>query len=228
VSFTIPPTSDKRPRAQRFGRELERAMKARGVGTRTITESIGGSRTSVMYWRTGRMLPRLATAERLAAALEWPRLASLALELRRKLCQVDQVAFVDDSGSDNRIFCSPSCQRVAEKQRLGSTIDKRAAVAERRLNVFQQAVAAYCDGCEPSGHCVTPDCDLRPVSPLRLFASHLEVDPVRPKPHNGYREPGADSARQRRTWAAYTPEERAARIAKMSRASRVGRGLVPA
>src|SRR6185369_15309505 len=119
-----------------------------------------------------------------------------------------------DSGSDNRLYCSASCQRVTEKKRIGSTVDKRAANAERRLTVHQAAVAAYCAGCEPGGRCVTPECALRPVSPLTLFASRLDVPVVLPKPHNGYREPGADSARMQRTWDAYTPEERQARIAR--------------
>jgi DNA-binding XRE family transcriptional regulator len=229
VSFTIPEHSTKRARAERFGRELKRAMKTRDVGTRTVAEAVGGSRTSVMYWRTGRMLPRLETARKLAAALDWPRIETLALELRRKLCQVDQVAFVDDSGSDNRVFCSASCQRVAEKLRMGSTVDKRAAVAERRLSAQQQAVAAYCDGCEPSGRCVTADCALRPVSPLPLVDARIDIEPVRSRRRNRWEgSHEADSERQRRTWAGYTPEERQARIERAAAASKVARGLVPA
>lgn len=50
------------------------------------------------------------------------------------------------------------------------------------------------------------------VSPLPLFAGRLDVDLVQPKPHNGYREPGADSARIRGTWAGYTAEQRQARV----------------
>ena len=59
------------------------------------------------------------------------------------------------------------------KRRIGSTIDKRAALAERRLTVHQRSVAAYCAGCEPEGRCVTPDCPLRPVSPLPLYERRL-------------------------------------------------------
>jgi DNA-binding XRE family transcriptional regulator len=229
VSYLIGQTSTKRDRAIRFGRELERAMKTRNVGTRPIAEALGSSRTSIMYWRTGRMLPRMETARRLAAALDWPRLETLAAELRRKRCQVDQIEFVDDSGSDNRVFCSASCQRVSEKLRIGSTVDKRAAVAERRLVVHQQAVAAYCRACEPSGRCVTADCPLRPISPLQLFASQIDIDPVESRRRNrwdDHRE--ADSVRQTGVWARYSPEERQARIDRAAAASRAARGLVPA
>jgi len=228
MAHLIPSTSTKKDLAIRFGRELERAMKARGVGTRTIAEPIGASRTSVMYWRTGRMLPRIETARRLAEVLDWPKLESLAIDLRRKRCAVDGVEFVDDSGSDNRVYCSPACQRVKEKRVAGVDTRQRAAIAERALQRHQRAVAAYCGGCEPSGRCVTADCPLRPVSPLQLYDGRIEVDPARPKPHNGYREPGADSARMKRTWDGLTPEQRQARVANASEASRRARGLVPA
>lgn len=231
MSHLIAVGSTKRARAQRFGRELDRAMKARGVGRRPVCEAIGSSPTSLMYWRTGRMLPRIETARRLAAALDWPRLEALAIELRQKACQVDGRSFVDDSGSDNRVYCSPACQRVAEKLRIGSTIDKRAAVAERRLVVLTRAVAAYCTSCEPAARCVTPDCELREVSPLPLYASRIDIDPVESRRNgwlHGENRARAASAAQRDIWSHYTPEERAARIAKTAEASKVGRGLVPA
>jgi hypothetical protein len=55
VTYTIPLQSTKRDRAIRFGRELERAMKRRGVGRRPVAQALGASETSVMYWRTGRI-----------------------------------------------------------------------------------------------------------------------------------------------------------------------------
>lgn len=224
----IPAGSLKHDKAVRFGHELQRAMKARGVGLRTIAAATGMGRNAIHNWRDGRNLPRIESCRKIAEALEWPRLATLGEDLRRRVCPVDQRPFLDDSGSDNRVYCSASCQRVTEKMRTGSTVDKRAANAERRLTVHQAAVAAYCAECEPGGRCVTAECALRPVSPLTLFASRLDVPLVQPAPHNGYREPGADSARMSAIWARYTPEERAQRIAKTAHASKVGRGLVPA
>lgn len=226
VTHVIPSTSTKHDRAIRFGRELERAMKARGVGSRTIAEPIGASRTSIMYWRTGRILPRIETARKLAAVLSWPKLETLAIELRRKACLTCGTEFVDDSGSDNRTYCSASCQRVKEKTRVGEDRRTRAARAERQLTIHQRAVAAYCGGCEPSGRCVTPECDLRPVSPLPLMDRPLDIDPARPKPHNGYRAPGADSARMRRIWDGLTPKQRQARVERAAQASKIARGLV--
>lgn len=214
MSFPISPHSLKSDRAIRFGQELARAMKARGVGNRTVAEATGMGRTSLHNWRAGRNLPRIETARGLAEALEWPRLAALAMELRSRACFTDGVVFIDDSGSDNRRYCSQRCQDVAGKKVVGMDTRARAGVAERRLAIHARAVAAYCNGCEPEGRCVTADCPLRPVSPLPLYADRLDVAQVKPKPHNGFRESGADSARMARVWASYTPKERAERIGR--------------
>lgn len=228
MTHLIGPTSTKTDRAIKFGRELDRAMKTRGVGRRNVAHGIGSSDTSVMYWRTGRILPRIVTAQKLADALEWPRLASLAIELRRKRCIVDDVEFVDDSGSDNRVYCSLSCQKVKGKRDVGTDRRTRAAIAERRLIVHQRAVAAFCGSCEPGGQCFAAECELRPVSPLPLYEERQEIVPVERKPHNGYRAPGQQNAITAGVWARYTSEEREARIARAAEASKRARGLVSA
>jgi hypothetical protein len=230
MSHLIPVVSTKSDRAIRFGRELERAMKTRGVGRRPVAVAVHASDTSVMYWRTGRILPRIVTAEKLAEALEWPRLATLAAELRRKACLVCGAEFVDDSGSDNRRYCGLSCRSVRGKATVGVDRRQRAAMAERRLTAHQRAVAAYCAGCEPSGRCITPECALRPVSPLPLFEERLDVASVTRSPRNGYRAPGQQTAITTGVWARYSPEERADRIAHAASMGRRARGLeeVPA
>lgn len=228
MTHLIPPTSTKSDRAIRFGRELERAMNARGVGARTISDPLGCSRTSIMYWRTGRILPRLETARKLAEVLDWPKLEALAVDLRRKPCLICGVEFVDDSGSDNRVYCSLSCRSVRGKAVVGEDRRTRAAIAEKRLDRHQRAVAAYCHGCEPSGRCVTAECALRPVSPLQLYDGRIDIEPARPKPHNGYRAPGSDSARMQGVWDRMAPDQRQERVGRAAEASRRARGLAPA
>lgn len=170
MTYAIPATSPKAARAALFGAEMTRAMKARKAGTRTVAALTGSGRTAVMYWRTGRMLPRHETAVRLADALQWPRLREMAEAARRKTCVVDGVAFIDDSGSDNRRYCSEACHEVADKARKGRDTRTVAAGAERRAERLAAAVAAMCRSCEPEGVCRTADCPLRDVSPLRLVA----------------------------------------------------------
>jgi hypothetical protein len=229
VTHDIPVGSLKHDRAIRFGRELTRAMKARDVGARTVTDAIHCGRSTVRSWREGRILPRIETARHLAEALDWPRLADLGVELRTKRCPIDDRLFTDDSGSDNRIYCSDPCKRVAAQSVIGVPTRQRAGIAERRLRVHRDAVAAYCAGCEPSGRCVTPECELRPVSPLQLYETWIDIEAVRSRRRNRWEGTSeADAARQTAVWARYTPEERQARIDKAAEASRRGRGLVPA
>jgi predicted nucleic acid-binding Zn ribbon protein len=166
VTYAIPASSPKAVRAERFGLELTRAMKTRNVGTRTVATLSGSGRTAVMYWRTGRMLPRFETAVRLADALSWPKLKTIAQDARRKACVVCSVAFIDDSGSDNRRYCSESCHVVAEKARAGRPTRTVAVAAERRAARLTAAVEAMCRSCEPQGVCRTSDCPLRAVTPL--------------------------------------------------------------
>lgn len=211
MSGLIPPGSTKNDRAIRFGEALTSAMRRRKLGSRTVAEALGSSRTSVMYWRTGRILPRIDTADRLAQVCGWAPLAALARTLRRKTCEVCPTVFIDDSGSDNRRYCSPACQRVAEKRRVGVSREHRAAVAERALLAHKRAVAAYCRACEPEGRCTAPECELRAVSPLPLVGELEPLERAVPKPPNGVREPGAQSAVMLGVWDRYTPHERTER-----------------
>jgi hypothetical protein len=123
------------------------------------------------------------------------------------------------------VYCSLSCRSIRGKAVVGVDRRQRAAIAERRLTAHQRAVAAFCAGCEPSGRCLTPECELRPVSPLPLFTERVEVEAVRARPHCGYREPGQQGAITTGVWARYTPEDRAARVARAAEASRRARGL---
>jgi len=228
VTYVISEHSPKRAAALRFGRELAKAMARRDVGSRPVSEAAGTGRNSVRNWLHGRNLPRIETARKLAEVLDTPQLATLAVELRRKACETCGQPFIDDTGADNRRFCGPDCQRVAEKKRLGTTSRFEAAIiAERRLATHKAAVAAYCGSCEPGGRCVTAECKLRPVSPLPLFADRLDIDPVASRKRNRWEGTAdQDAARMRGVWAGYSPEERQARIEKAAMASKVARGLV--
>lgn len=168
MSYLIPEHTTKRRRAVRFGNELDRAMRGREVSSRKLAPALGMSRTSVMYWRTGRILPRVDTARRLAEYLDWPRLITLSRELRKKTCPVDGIEFVDDSGSDNRIYCRPACQELVGKRNAGRPVRVLAVRFERALERHRAAVEAFCRGCEPEGRCRDAECALRPISLLPL------------------------------------------------------------
>lgn len=168
MTHPVPPNSPKALWCERFGRELDKAMRQRRIGRRTLCPAVGVGHSALGMHRAGRILPRHEVAVAYAEALDWPRLASLSREARQRECVVCARPFIDDSGSWNRLYCSPSCQNVMQKKRVGRPTRVAAAGAERRVRMLQTAVDAMCRACEPEGMCRTPECALRGVSPLPL------------------------------------------------------------
>jgi hypothetical protein len=80
--------------------------------------------------------------------------------------------FIDDSGSDNRLYCDGRCQKQAERTRADEAREKPRRETRRGLDVrireLQAAIDQMCRECEPEGTCRMEDCPLRPVSPLPL------------------------------------------------------------
>ncbi len=270
----LQPDSPRRVAASRFGAELRKAMLARNVGAKRLSAAIETGTSAVAAWRSGDNLPRTDTAQRLAEALQWPRLLAIAREGRQGSCQRCGTTFVNEGGAPKR-FCSEECRTVDAQLRtppagraladavrdelenlrgqppvymnlaaaLGTYVrsdSKRVARierSERRLNVVQAAVAGFCGGCEPSGVCRAPECELRPVSPLPLALlpdkvgdtvkaaegpwgpSHVEHQLVAIREANAIRwsRPGERERQSERTAAMHatrTPEQKADIVAK--------------
>lgn len=106
------PDSGRRVAASRFGAELRRAMVARKVGALRLAEAVGSGTSAIAVWRSGDNLPRTDTAQRLAEALRWPRLLTLAREGRVGTCERCGTSFVNEGGSPKR-FCTAECRYVA-------------------------------------------------------------------------------------------------------------------
>lgn len=182
--MTVPlsPGSPRRVLAERFGVELDRAMRARRVGANAVEAQLGVAHSSIAAWRAGRNLPRIETAQRLASGLDAPRLLAIVLEARTCRCESCGRAFTNQGGAAKR-FCDARCRSEAGRVRhaMGS-VPRRADVAERRLREHRAAVGAMCASCEPEGMCVTPACALRPVSPLPLARRRDDAPSVVPPP----------------------------------------------
>ena len=137
----------------------------------------------------------------------------------------------------------------ARKQVIGRAVtiiegSRAAEIANAGAVVaLREAVAAMCRGCVVDDLCRTPECPLRPVSPLPLSTDDREADRATPSPGRWadpraregqsarlrarWAEPGAREAlseRSRARWAAMSPEERSA----VGRRIRAGRRSVPA
>jgi hypothetical protein len=204
--------SPRKAHAERFGRELDTAMRARRVGRRPLSAATGISESSLVNYRSGYNLPRHETAVALADSLGWPKLIEISREAREGRCPVDGRPFINEGGAP-RIYCSPECHRIATQLRdTGAPRRVLAVRFERRLTVYQAAVEAFCRSCQPEGFCRDAGCQLRGVSPLPLPQADRVVTPARPVPNITPASLDKQRERQRAVWEALTTEQREARV----------------
>lgn len=162
----------------------------------------------------------------------------------RALAEVVRDELARVHGTTGAVARKPLAAALAHYNRSDSKRQARVDRSARRLTVVQASVGAFCRGCEPSGICRTPECELRPVSPLPLGVSDKVGDIAhRPEgPHGpthraawlaatragnarrwdrpGERERQGEATRTR--YAALTPVQREARGRRISVARRRG------
>lgn len=156
-------------RMNSFAAELRRAQRYRAVLSRDLGLKIGLRAETISNLRTGAAMPSLRSAMALAEALDWPTLGEIALRDRSGACVVCDSPFVSNQvGANTRQYCGKRCRALARNRVVLGRRSAKSVVMARRLATFQAAVDAFCRGCEPEGLCRTPDCELRPVSPLGL------------------------------------------------------------
>lgn len=171
-------TSDRLPAARRFADELRRSMAEHKIGQHRLGKLTGCASSAVAQWRMARNLPRLDTAIRLAECLSNDRLAAIVREARTQSCQRCGTPFLNEGGAPKK-YCSERCLTVAAKIRhvLGDRTPARKKLTAMRADLkatqeslleLQVSVQEMCRSCEPAGYCRTPECPLRPVSPLPL------------------------------------------------------------
>jgi len=104
--------------ARRLGAELDRAMRARGVGRTRLSRMCSISHTLVAQYRLGTTLPHLEVATSLAGALDWPPLADIVRDARAGRCALDMCGrpFINNGGGVKR-FCSARCREIARPAR---------------------------------------------------------------------------------------------------------------
>lgn len=172
--------------AKRFGERLNEVMKSRGVGRDPLVAAAGTSLSTLRQYRGGYNLPTLPVAEKLARALDDPRLVDIVREGRTHTCAVCKRDYLDAEGTPRR-YCSDRCQRIAGKRTIGADNRKRADLAEQAMVDFEEIVGEYvhtvdsfCRDCSPEGVCLMPKCALRPLSPLLLASAGPNVRIARP------------------------------------------------
>lgn len=162
-----------------FAGELRRVLTARGLSQRQAARDAGLTFDIINRYVTGRSVPMMRTAARLADALDAPRLLELTAAHRTITCEGCGASFVDGrhSGGEPRRFCTRRCSKrlrhriVAEVRRPYELV-----VVERQRDELREAVAAMCRACTlGAGLCWDGDCPLRPVSPLPLADARVRV-----------------------------------------------------
>lgn len=189
MTYTIPPGSPKAVKAQAFGREMVKAMRARDVPLKEVAKAAGVGHTALDHYRTGAILPKTATALAIAEVLDWPKLARIIEEARTFVCARPGCGRTyRHEGGGPRKYCTPSCveqarvqamasKRLRQAGQTGNTRHSSAAIArlrsaariaDERAVMAETAIGAYCRECEPEGLCRQADCPLRAFSPLPL------------------------------------------------------------
>jgi|SRR5579859_7810731 len=192
MTAELSPNSPRLPAARRFADELRRSMREHGVGQRRLGELTGCASSAVAQWRMARNLPRLDTAIRLADCLSNDKLAEIVREARTQACQRCGTPFLNEGGAPKK-FCSERCLTVAAKIRnvLGDRTPARKKLTAMRADLkatqetlleLQVSVQEMCRSCEPAGYCRTPECPLRPVSPIPLAFGLKDVPLATPAP----------------------------------------------
>ena len=151
-----------------FSQELTLALRNRRLTHAAVAERAGLHVQTVSNLARGRNEPTMPTAAALAEALDWPALAVVTEQARRRRCLVCQARFVTmHLSSTKRVYCGHKCQQAdhLRKQRVRRAQPYR--VAAKRLASAQKAIEAFCLTCEPVDRvCRDNTCPLREFSPL--------------------------------------------------------------
>jgi transcriptional regulator with XRE-family HTH domain len=243
--MTVPlsPGSPRRVAAALFGVELRKAMKARGVGKGPLMAATDVSQSTLGLYLRGDNLPTPRTADLLAQALRWPRLATIATEARSGQCASCGTAFVNAGGGPKR-FCSSRCQQDALRGRLAArerahegltllraemlrsgplrrqAVGKALTLLDERPDIVAERrlgehMEAVAAFCRSCSPdgCRTPTCEMRSVSPMPLVDDEPVVEAVK-RPPGRWGQPGESERFAAEMRRRWQDPERAARQAR--------------
>ncbi len=160
-----------------FAAELRRAMKDRGMTQAELSRRTGIHHSIICNWAKGRTLPAHDSVLRIADELVWDGLITRSIAARTAHCVVCGMPTVSFSRSHTtRQYCGSACQRAAYDRRHAKAKADEKTILRHRLQLFQEAVVANCNDCEPDGVCrnaAAPskdeDCRFIDVTPFRYF-----------------------------------------------------------
>lgn len=206
MTSILPPDSHRRVHAMRLGRHLTALLSARKISKRGLATTLSTSRSLLILWCKGDVLPSLDQARELAEALADARVLEIVQAGRVLTCPVCSKRF-EWRGGGRATYCSNRCRKYGAN--AANRRRSNLPMVEAELAIAKQAVADFCAACEPDGICKTPACELRAVSPLPLRAA-IEVPMAEPW-KQGPLTPAGRAAQRRasdRRWAKPGERER--------------------
>jgi transcriptional regulator with XRE-family HTH domain len=161
-----------------FGARLRVAMTQRDIKVADLAAQLDMDQSTIIDWRSGKRLPRLASAAALSDAIHMPSLSEYVVELRSMKCALCSKAFIyDNVGGRRRKFCSQDCASSSWNSVHRSKNEREWGMVHtrwrNRFRKAQKAIDRFCLTCEWDGVCKTPDCELRSVSPLPLAVERV-------------------------------------------------------
>lgn len=184
-----------------FASELRKALGKRNVTQKALAATLDTVPRTVWYWATGRSLPYLNTATKIADALDWPMIVEIVRLGRTTKCRACGRKMISEASNSTRVYCDEQCRRHGIKLgRQGAVPDAR----DTKIRRLTASIDAMCWTCEPTGVCSDGGCPLRLVSPLPLRKGLTVVAPAPDGRKSRWDDPAAReraAAKMRAAWA---------------------------
>jgi len=153
-----------------FSGELKKALDRNNTTISELSRDAKIKYSRLHHWATARSMPSIHAAQRIADFLGDEEIMQAAILVNTRKCSNCSKDYVQESSQGKSLLCSAECR--AQNRRLldktgTSTIQSIEFIPESK---YEKSISAYCNSCEPAGLCLTPECQLRSVSPLPLFS----------------------------------------------------------
>lgn len=157
-------------RRKLFASSLLAALERSNTNISELSSAIGIKYSRMHHWVSARSLPSIHVVQLISDYLGDDEIMRSAILVNTYRCANCNNDFLHESAKGTPHLCGSNCRLESRrlKDKTGSSSVQSTKFSAE--NLYQKAVARFCNGCEPSGMCVTPECALRPVSPLPLFS----------------------------------------------------------
>jgi len=157
-------------RRKYFAAELKKALDRNNLTAPQLAQEAGIKYSRVHHWVSGRSMPSIHVIQQICDLLGDEEIMIATVRVNTRICSNCSKEYIQESSQGRSFLCGPECRQ--QSNRLKSKIGKSSIQLAQYVpqDEYRLSVDAYCKGCEPAGVCVTPECALRPVSPLPLFS----------------------------------------------------------